>query len=908
MRLARFYVNGARKEILCSENTRLLDVIRNDLHLIGTKRGCDNEDQCGACSVILDGKVVRSCSVPMRKVPDDTRLITIEGIGTLDNPHPIQKAFAYEGAIQCGFCTPGMIVVAKALLDKNTNPTEQEIRHAFEANLCRCTGYSSIIRAVQLGGKLLSGEVKEEDIKVDTSKGIFGQRVPRPNSLAKATGAIKYGDDIQLPADTLHLKIVRCPHHHAIIKSIDISDAEKMPGIVGVLTAKDIPGQNRLAGNQSVHYKNVIANEPVLHDKNVGRWGCPIAIVVGETVEQAAAAVDGVKIEYEVLPTYQTPKESLAKGAIPIVPEYAGNHTFTGYLKKGIQDKDEVEKALEDSDIVVNQSFSTSRQSHLVIESDNAIAFIDDNDRITVMSKSVAIHHHIPILASVLGVKPEKVRWIENPSGGSFGYKTTITCESYVALAAMKYRRPCKIVYSMAETILTVGKRSRVFVNAKMGASRDGRIKSLLYDLDLDCGSTDGYGSILVYKCHHYIGGPHNIPKAYGEGRVVLTNNNTASACCRGLGATQIQLVSEVLIDMVAAKLGMDPLEFRYANAWRDGDIGNWGNRPDCYPYPAMLEKLRPLYQAAKETARKLSNNKKKRGVGIAGALFGCGIDDIPDTSIVWAELNPDNGVTIYASWADEGQGGDISILAIVSKAMKGLHPEKIRMVTRDTSMTPDSGPSLASRQTTVTGNAVRLACEALLKAMKDNNCQNYSDMIAKGIPLRYEGKHVCNHVYCDENSQGKPVENWQYNLQMAEVEVEVATGKVNVVKMTSVVDVGVIHSPLAVEGQCEGGANMGVGFGLWEDFRSGETNSLIKAGIPNFINSPPVECHYIETFRHGGTYGAAGGGEAVSMGAAPAVMNAIYDACGARICEFPAKPERVLEALKKGKREGYKQ
>ena len=704
-----------------------------------------------------------------------------------------------------------------------------------------------------------------------------------------------------MPLDTLHLKIVRSPHYHAIIKSINTLNAEQMPGVVGVLTAKDIPGTNRLTSSQSVDYKHYIPNERILCDKKIGEWGSPIAIVVAETVEQAAAAVGKVKVEYEVLPYYKTPKQSLAKGAIPIVPEYDSNLTFTGYLKKGIRDKEDAEKTMENADVVVSHSFVTSRQPHLVIEPDNAIAFIDEDDRITIMSKSGSIHDHRSELCRVLDIKPDKLRWIENQSGGSFGYKINITCEGFVALAAMKFRRPCKIVYSMAENILTAGKRSRVWVNAKIGATRDGTIKSLIYDFDQDCGVYDSLGSLLVYKCHKYIGGPHNIPKVYGEGRVVLTNNNRATACCRGLGATQIQLVSEVLIDMLAEKLGIDPLELRYQNAWREGDVGNWGARLDCYPYPAMLERLRPLYQVAKEKAPKESNTEKKRGVGIGGALFGCGLDDIPDNSTAWVELNPDNGVTIYATWADSGEGGDIGILTIASKAMGGLPPEKIRIVTRDSSLTPNGGPSCASRQTSVTGNAIRLACESLLKAMRDNNCKDYNDMVDRGVPLRYEGVHVCNKIVaCDENCQGYPVENWQYNLQMAEVEVEIATGRVNVLKMTSVVDVGVIHNPIAVEGQCEGGANMGVGFGLWEDFEPGETNTLLKGGIPNFINSPPVECHYQETFRPNGTFGGTGCGEVVMMGAAPAIVNAIYDACGAMIYEFPAKPEKVLAALKK--------
>lgn len=898
MRHAKFYVNGIPKNVVSHPDRRLIDVIRDDLLLTGTKRGCDYEGYCGACTVILNGKVVRSCITPMSRVPDDAQIITIEGIGTQDNPHPIQQAFIHAGAIQCGFCTPGMIISAKALLDQNSNPTEPEIRQAFKGNLCRCTGYNAIIRAVQLAGKLLSGEIKEADIKVDTSHGTFGIRAPRPSSLVKVLGITQFGDDIPMPPDTLHLKLVRSPHHHANIISIDTSEAEKMPGVVGVLTARDIPGTNRIPYPQNKLYKNYIPNEPILCDLKVGEWGSSVAIVAAETVEQAAAAVDKVKVDYEVLPRYKTPRESLAEGAIPIIPEYKSNLNHIGYLKKNVKDKAEADKVIDESDVVVSQSFVTQRQPHLFNEPENAAAFIDEEGRITIMSKSINIHRFKLQLCDALGVEQEKLRWIENPSGGQFGYKAYVGCERYVALATLKFGRPSKILFSMAESILNTGKRTRVWVNIKMGATQDGDITALVYDFDLDCGNYDGPNSTKLYKCHKYIGGPHRIPKAYGEGRIVYTNNNRANAC-RGFGATQIQLVSESLMDMMAAKLGMDPLEFRYRNAWREGDIGNWGAELDCYPYPGMLEKLRPLYLAAKERARRESTPQKKRGVGIGGTLFGCGFDDMLDSSTAWVELNPDDGVTVSTSWADPGEGGDIGVLTIASRAMGGLPPEKIRLVTRDTAVAANGSGSIASRQTAITGNAIRIACENLLQAMKANNCQNYADMVASNIPLRYEGTWFADTVVpIDENCQGKPVENWQYNLQMAEVEVDVATGKVKPIKMTAVMDVGIIHNPLAVEGQCESGMIMGLGFGLWEDFESAKTNTLIKGGIPNFLNSPPTECHYNQTYRPRGTFGGTGCGESVMQGGGPAVVNAIYDACGARIYEFPAKPEKVLTAL----------
>ena len=411
MRLTTIRVNGVKRQVISNESRRLVDLIRDDLRLKGTKKGC-LEGHCGVCSVILNGDAVRSCQVSLLDLAEGSQITTIEGIGTLEDPHPIQKAFAAEGAIQCGYCTPGMIVVAKALLDQNQQPTEAEIREAFKRNLCRCTGYDSIIRAVQSAAALLCGEVTDGALARDVGSDLFGQRVPGPSALAKATGTVQFGDDLALPSDTLHLKIVRSPHHHARITGIDISEAERMPGVMGVLTASDIPGENSVWSDPQPQYGDFVLNERVLCDEKVGVWGSPIAVVVAETEEQAAAAVDKVRVDYEVLPTYMTPQESLAEGAVPIVPEYVSNQTFTAYLRKDVKGKAEVEEILRDLPYVVEQEFVTARQSHLTLEQDNAIAFIDDDDRLTVMSKSVSIHSHMRELSRVLGMGTERMCWI----------------------------------------------------------------------------------------------------------------------------------------------------------------------------------------------------------------------------------------------------------------------------------------------------------------------------------------------------------------------------------------------------------------------------------------------------------------------------------------------------------------
>lgn len=889
-------LNGIKKTIVCDEHKRLVDVIRDDFSLKGTKKGCDGTGQCGACTAIMNGKAVRSCLIGMGALPQDAQVTTVEGIGTLEHPHPIQKAFAYAGAIQCGFCTPGMIVTAKALLDKNPAPSQADIRRAFRNNLCRCTGYNAIIRAVQLAGKLISGDETEEALRVDTSKGTFGKPVPRPNSLAKATGTTIFGNDIALPPGTVHLKILRSPHKHAIIKSIDTGKAGKMRGILGIITAGNIPGSNTLTYYVPAYVTTIVPTEPILCTTKANYLGAPLAIIAAETVEQAEAALTEVKVEYEVLPNYRTPQDSLNEGAIPIRPEYEANSTFTSYLKKN-GDRHAADKAMSDSDLVVSAELITSHQPHLVIEPDSAIAFMD-GETLTVISRTVAIHKHIETVAKALDIEPDNIRWIAAACGGSFDYKAYITTEIFAAVAALKYKRPCRLAYTMSETILATTKRARFYIDARLGAGKDGRLKAMRYDFNLDCGAYEGSGGLLMAKTHKCIGGPYHIPHIYGKGTLVLTNNNPFGAV-RGPGGAEMALASEVLVDMAAEKLDMDPLEFRFLNAWREGDKANWGKELDCYPYPAMLEKLRPLYHKAIKKAKEASTAELKRGVGIGSGFWGSELDD-RDRSLAEVALDPDNGVTIYASWVDSGQGGDIGMLTIASQALGGLPPEKIRLMVNDSRLVPNSGPSVGSRQTATTGNAIRLACEALKKAMQDNHCNDYSDMVAKGLPVRYEGLYTWESpTPTDINSQGQSWQSMSYILSMAEVAVEMATGKVDALKVTSVIDPGIIHNPLAVEGQCEGGINMGTGYALWEDFEPGETATLIQGGIPNFMNSPATECHYNETHRANGPFGGIGLGEVVMFGTPPAILNAIHNACGVRIFEVPAQPERILAALK---------
>ena len=305
MKKVTFKVNGCSRQFIVEKDSVLLDLLRKDLRLTGAKQSCDRKGQCGACTVIVNRKAVRSCLTKVADL-DGAEVITIEGLGTPQNPHLIQEAFVLAGAIQCGFCTPGMIMATKALLDENLNPTVEDIKKALRRNLCRCTGYKKIIEAVQLAGRFLRGETTPDQVRPDPSQGLIGVSHPRPSAMIKACGVAEFTADIHV-SGAAELAAVHSPHAHALIKSIDTSAAEKMPGVIGVMTAKDIKGTNRL--------KYLVPDRPILCDTKVRYIGDPVAAVLAETREQALAATQAVKVEYELLPVMMTPSEALAEGA-----------------------------------------------------------------------------------------------------------------------------------------------------------------------------------------------------------------------------------------------------------------------------------------------------------------------------------------------------------------------------------------------------------------------------------------------------------------------------------------------------------------------------------------------------------------------------------------------------------------
>jgi aldehyde oxidoreductase len=896
-------INGIDRSLIVDPEKKLADVLREHLLLTGCKVCCDT-GQCGTCTVLIDGKPIRACMVPVSKYENGQKIVTIEGLGSPENLHPLQVAWMAHGGAQCGVCTPGFLMSAKALLDKNQNPTREDVRTWFNRNrnACRCTGYQPLVNAVMDAAAVLRGEKKKEDLleRAPENGSIMGSRYHRPSALAKVTGTWDFGADVALhmPPDTLRLALVQAQVSHANIRGIDSSEAEKMPGVVKVVTWKDVKGRNAITGLITFPTnKGDGWDRPILNKDKVFQFGDALAIVCADTVEHARAAADKVKVDLEVLPAYMDGWAAQDPDALEIHPGVPN-----AYYEQGVIKGEDTAPLMEKADTVVEAETYCSRQPHLHLEPDCGCAYFDDQGVLTIQSKSIGLHLHHAMIAPGLGIAPDKLLLIQNPTGGTFGYKFSPTMEALLGVACMATGRPVSLVYTQYQNITYTGKRSPADVKVKFGADKNGKLTAMELDWWLDHGPYSEFGDLVTSRQGQFTGAGYDIKNIRGHGRTVCTNHAWGSAF-RAFGSPQAFLASEIAMDMLAEKLQMDPLELRYRNVYREGATTPTGQKPDVLCLEQLLDMIRPKWEEAKQRKAAFAKPGKTYGIGLAIGMYGCGLDG-PDSSEAAIELTP-TGVTAYNAWQDHGQGSDLSTQTFVHETLRplGLTPEQIKLVMNRTDL-PNSGPAGGSRSNVFVGNAIKVSCEMLLNAMRkpDGSYRSYAEMVAENIPLRYDGKWVAQDcTECDPvTGQGNPFPVYMYEVFLPEVEVDMETGKVQVVKFTTAVDVGTIINRATVDGQIYGGLAQGVGLALTEDFDDLKKHTnLLDCGLPYPRDIPDnMEILYLETPRGEGPYGAAGVGEAPLTAPHPAILNAIYSACGVRVFRVPALPELIKAAL----------
>lgn len=914
-----FTVNGQVVRAAAPANMTLLRFLRDELRLTGAKNGC-NSGHCGACTVIVNGKATRSCLTRMSKL-NGARVETIEGLAKDGSLHPIQLAFIEHGAIQCGFCTPGMIMAAKALLDANPHPSRAEIKKALTQNnnLCRCTGYVNILDAIQDAAERLEAGLhympppKEGEQTVLTRDGT-----------GLATGATLFGDDVYLEG-MLHGKILWAAHPHAEILQVDTSAAEAMPGVHAVITARDIPGKNQ-AGI-------VIRDQPAIAYNKVRYIGDTLAAVFAETPEIADEAVKKIRVDYRILPGVFSPQEAARPDSVRI-------HDKGNLLHHAVIQRGDVTDAFSRCAVIVERDYATPFIEHAFLEPESGIGVPTQDGGVVIRMGTQCAFDDRAQLAEILALPEEKIRIVQIPMGGAFGGKEDMILQQYLALGAMRTGRPVKMVLTREESLRAHPKRHAAQMHFKSGADRGGRVLALEAQITLDTGAYASLGIDVLENTLVFAAGPYYIPNLALEGWAWYTNNIPAGAM-RGFGVNQVAVALEQQMDDMARALGIDPFEFRLINAL---DV----SLPTAADH--ILEEgvvsIKQTIQAARQAFNKIDlaarissgenrGDGKKIGVGVACAVknigFGHGLREEAGAIV---ELDSKGRLRLLASQHEYGQGARAGLVQLAARELN-LPLENIEIVFPDTAHTPPTGPTTASRQTFLTGNAVVKACRALKDEIVHRAADvmdvdpvqielrqdRVVDIISKQeLPLERLGKRfVVQENYtpppsaplleAEASRYGKPdfvsrPTHWcyAYNTQVAVVEVDEASGEVKVLMIVSANDVGKAINRQAIEGQIYGGVMMGLGYALSEQFILEQgvnlTNSLHKCRLPSAEQTPEIIPVIVEVPHPHGPHGAKGFAEAPSLATAPAILNAIYDATGIRITSLPADKHKIKTAL----------
>ena len=932
-------VNGKPLQVESDPGEMLVDLLRERLGLTGTKVGC-NEAECGSCTVLVENSPVLACTYPALRA-DGKSILTIEGLtdqGTqnhhdkLNKFHPLQQAFVLYGAVQCGFCIPGQILTAYSLLQSNPSPSVNDIRQALKDTLCRCGGYPTIERAILAAAQAMRQGKPVEPPEMDFPQGeeqVVGTTLIRPDALEKVTGAARFTDDLVFDG-MLHAAVKRAGVAHAIVTTIDTEKARTLPGVKAVLTATGIPGE---------HYHGlVIPDWPVLVGvgERVRYVGDAIAIVAADTRQQALQAVESIAVSYDFQPILGDPLQALQPTAprLHTRPDFPASYQTGSNLLKHIKvRKGDVAVGFSQADLVLEHTFQTVMTDHAFIEPECSIARLNTDGRMEIYVGSQIPYSDRNQVARVLGRPDEDVHVIGQLMGGGFGGKEDIAGQIHAALLAQVTNKPVKLLFDRHESLLVHPKRHATRIRVKVGARRDGTLLAVESELFGDTGAYASLGDKVLTRATTHASGPYEAPHVCADCYATYTNNPPAGAF-RGFGVTQSAFAVESMMDMLAEALQMDPVELRRRNAMKVGSVTNTGQvlrdsvgLLECIDrVDAEMRRLSagdPFSPGAVE-----GYPHKVRAWGFAAAYKNTGLGGgAPDKAGGEIELYPDGILEVRTSSAELGQGLVTVLQMIVAEEMH-QSPERVRVLVMDTDLTPDGGPTTASRQTYVTGNAARLASRALCQAMTTSLAEKYDlppDRIqfVEGLAqvdghllplgevvqvMHAEGREPCARVdYWAPATQplgqgGDMHFAYSFAAQAAEVEVDKLTGEVHVLRVIAANDVGRSINPLGLQGQVEGGIVMGLGNALIENFivQDGQviTDRLARYRIPSITHTPEIISIVVEHPASQGPYGAKGVGEIVSIPTTPAITNAIYHAVGVRIDHLPVDQELIVRAL----------
>lgn len=830
--MATFIVNG--KTVTVEQNQKLIRYLRDTLHLTSVKDGC-SEGACGTCTVLIDGKPTKAC-IPQTDRLDGKTIETIEGLSEFEK-QVYTYAFGKAGAVQCGFCIPGMVMCTKALLTHNLTPTRAEAAYAIRNNICRCTGYVKIIDAMLLSAEIFRAGKLPEPVPEDWH---LGQRVVRVDVEEKVTGTGKYPDDFYLDG-MLVGSALRSRYPRARVKAIHTKAAKAIPGVVGVFTAEDVPGQNKV-GHVMKDWDTMIAVGDVTH--YLGDAICLVAAENLDTLERAKACID---VEYEVLEPVRNPVEAMDENA-PLVHR-SGNLLTHKHVRRG-----NPQAAIDHSKYVLTQHFSTPWQEHAFLEPECAVAY-PDGDGVKVLSSDQSAYDSQHEIMGMLGLPAELVKVENQLIGGGFGGKEDVTVQHHAALIAYLTKRPVKVKLSRQESILIHPKRHPMEMDFTLGCDEKGYIQGLVAQVVSDTGAYASLGGPVLERACTHASGPYNYQNFEIDGYAYYTNNPPAGAF-RGFGVTQTCFAIESLLSQMADKVGISTWEIRWRNAIRPGqELPNGQIVDESTGLAETLEAVKPYYDKAKY-------------VGIACAFKNSGLGvGLPDTGRVKL-LVQDGKVHILAGASCIGQGLGTVLVQIVCD-QTGLPREAVIHERANTYSSPNSGVSSGSRQTLFTGEACRRACQKLKEALKKKSLTElegqdfYGEYFGKTDPLGADVPHPKSHIA------------YGYATQLCTLNDE---GKID--EIVAAHDVGKAVNPLNLEGQIEGGCVMSAGYALTEQYPLKDCKPTARFGTLGLFkatNAPKVRPLIVERKGLDVACGAIGIGEITSIPGAPAIADAYF-------------------------------
>ena len=854
--MATFIVNG--KTVVVEKNQKLIRYLRDTLHLTSVKDGC-SEGACGTCHVLIDGKPTKAC-IPQTDKLEGKTIVTVEGLSDWEK-QVYTFAFGEAGAVQCGFCIPGMVISAKGLLDVNPDPTREEAAFAIRNNICRCTGYVKIIDGILLAARIFR-EGKLPAASADDWQ--VGSRVHRLDVEEKVLGYGQYPDDVYVDG-MCYGGAVRSRYARARVLSIDTSEAEALEGVVCVLTQKDIPGQVNV-GHLKKDQPTLIGIGEVTH-----YLGDAVALVCAQDQETLEAAKKLVKVEYEELPAVHNPAEAAAPDAPLVFEEDENNVQAYKHVSRG-----DAAGAIAKAKYVLTEKFHTPWTEHAFLEPECCVALPLDNGGVRLLTTDQSAHTTMHECAAMLGVDYDHCQVQNMLVGGGFGGKEDMSVQHHAALIAYVARVPVKVKLSRQESILVHPKRHSMDMEFTMGCDENGIIQGVKARVVSDTGAFASLGGPVLERACTHAAGPYAYENFEIEGWAYYTNNPPAGAF-RGFGVTQTCFCTETLLNQMADLVGISPWEIRYRNAIRPGGVLPNGQIVDgSTGLVETLEAIKPAYDAAVAAGDP---------VGIACAMKNAGVGvGIPDWGRCKLIVESDGKVHIYTGASCIGQGlGTVLVQTVVT--CTGLRRGDVVYERSNTWIAPDSGDTSGSRQTLVTGEAARRAC-AKLKAELDGGKtlaqlagqEFYGEYLAKTDPLGADVPNPVSHVA------------YGYATQMCILDRE--TGKIK--KMVAAHDVGKAVNPLSIEGQIEGGVVMSMGYALTEQYPIDEnckptakygTLGLFRA---NQLPEQEIEAIVVEKPGLDVAGGAIGIGEITSIPTAPAIADAYYRLDGERRLELP--------------------